>query len=242
MLFCCHQADINKLLDKLRYDTKPPVREAAQAAIQAMAKMQILYDAKHQDEIEQAAEDGASDHAELHTSMGEGEENEGSSQLAQSGHVAAAAPVERIPMQNLKSSVNRVHSNKSELSIEALSSKPMRLAASKGVEREREGGLESTNSSCFAQSAMRDESMPTKETWNQLLLHFDRMTQQQTQLIEMVSSFGDSSRERLESLEQKVYSIELRLSGMEQRQSFGLPGMPPTPARARGVFHPSHSP
>ena len=72
--------------------------------------------------------------------------------------------------------------------------------------------------------------MPTKETWNQLLLHFDRMTQQQTQLIEMVSSMGESSRERLEALEQKVYSIELRLSGMEQRQS--LPGFPPTPARA----------
>ena len=79
--------------------------------------------------------------------------------------------------------------------------------------------------------------MPTKETWNQLLVHFDRMTQQQTQLIEMVSSFGDSSRERLETLEQKVYSIELRLSGMEQRQSFGHPAFPPTPARAiRGPF------
>ena len=160
--------------------------------------------------------------------MAEGAENGDPSQLAQAEHAPAAAPVELIPMHNLKSSMNRSHGLKGELSLESLSSKPARLAPSKGAEREREG--ENLGATWGSQSAMREEGMPTKETWNQLLLHFDRMTQQQTQLIEMVSSMGESSRERLEALEQKVYSIELRLSGMEQRQS--LPGFPPTPARA----------
>ena len=72
--------------------------------------------------------------------------------------------------------------------------------------------------------------MPTKETWDKLLKHFDRMTLQQTQLIEMVSAFSESVRERLETVEQKVFALELRQSTVEQRQS--LPGMPPTPSRA----------
>jgi len=204
---------------------KPPVRDAALAAIQAMSKMQGAYDAKHP-----SASPGnlSAEHLEQHASMAEGDENEDPSQLAQAEHAPAAAPVERIPMHNLKSSMNRSHGLKGELSLESLSSKPARLAPSKGAEREREG--ENLGATWGSQSAMREEGMPTKETWNQLLLHFDRMTQQQTQLIEMVSSMGESSRERLEALEQKVYSIELRLSGMEQRQS--LPGFPPTPARA----------
>lgn len=220
---------MDKLLEKCRYDSKPPVREAAMAAIQAMSKMESSYLANHPDSA--GSGDVSAENADLHASMGESEENEDPSELAQSGSVPV--PVDRVPMQSLKSSMNRSHSNnKSELSIEALSSKPMRLAVSKGPERDAD-----LSSTWGAQTSARDEGMPTKETWNQLLVHFDRMTQQQTQLIEMVSSFGDSSRERLETLEQKVYSIELRLSGMEQRQSFGHPAFPPTPARAiRGPF------
>ena len=37
-------------------------------------------------------------------------------------------------------------------------------------------------------------------------------------------------RDRLETVEQKVFAIELRMSAQEHRQS--LPGMPPTPSRA----------
>ena len=222
---------MDKLLERCRYDSKPPVREAAVAAIQAMSKMETTFLANHPDSAESG--DVSAEQADLNKSMGQREENDDSSELAQS----ASEPglVARMPMQSLKSSMNRVHSNKSELSIEALSSKTMRLAASKGPERD----ADSMGSTWGAQTSARDEGMPTKETWNQLLVHFDRMTQQQTQLIEMVSSFSDSSRDRLESLEQKVYSIELRMSGMEQRQSFGHPAFPPTPARAvRGVLSP----
>jgi len=240
---CCFQLEIQKLLEKLRYDTKPPVREAAMAAIQAMSKLECLYQDKHQHENSNvpATTDTASEHAvDLHTCIGHGSENEDPSQLEQSGAAApaaaAAAAMVRVPMLNIKSAVNRVNQSQSnkmhgDLTVDALSSKPMRQALAKGVDREREGGLE-CGWSGQGEMMMKDEGMPTKETWNQLLHHFDRITQQQTQLIEMVSSFGDSSRERLELLEQKVYSIELRMSGMEQRQSFGFPGMPPTPARA----------
>lgn len=40
-------------------------------------------------------------------------------------------------------------------------------------------------------------------------------------------------RDRLETVEQKVFAIELRLQAQEHRQS--LPGMPPTPSRAIGT-------
>ena len=88
----------------------------------------------------------------------------------------------------------------------------------------------SSSLACSQGPPLTAESMPTKETWDKLLRHFDRMTLQQTQLIEMVSAFSESVRERLETVEQKVFALELRQATVEQRQS--LPGMPPTPSRA----------
>ena len=206
---------IKKMLDTCRYDTKPPVRDAAQAAIKAVSEMENVYNEKHG--IEACAD-------QSHMGSNDNVENEDPLDVSQSSRMSAPAATERVPMRQM----NRSHSNKSETSIDTQFSKPARVAPLKGV-----GG----------QGGWDEETMPSKDTWNQLLLHFDRMTQQQTQLIEMVSSFGDSSRDRLEALEQKVYSIELRMSGIEKRQSFSAPGMPPTPARAaRTGFTPSGTP
>jgi hypothetical protein len=213
------QSEINKLLETGRYDKQPPVREAAIAAIQLMSKNESV--SKVNDNEEGVADESAEHHD---AGLEEGEENQDAAQLQQSGRPR----VERLPLQNMKSSVNRSHGVKGELSLDALSSKPVR-APTRGAGLHADEGQDSLSATWGAPGSMKDEGLPTKETWNKLLLHFDRMTQQQTQLIEMVSSFGESSRERLETLEQKVYSIELRLSGMEQRQS--LPGFPPTPAR-----------
>ena len=216
------QSDIQKLLEAGRYDGKPPVREAAVGAIQVLSKVEGMHKANHDAEAES---DVLAESRDFLEGLGEGQQDEGSLQIPHS----ASAPVERLPLQNLKSSVNRSHGLKGELSVEALSSKPARQA-SRGLGSQAEEGQDSLSTTWGGPGAMKEEGLPTKETWNKLLHHFDRMTQQQTQLIEMVSNFGESSRERLETLEQKVYSIELRLSGMEQRQS--LPGFPPTPARA----------
>ena len=38
---------IKKMLDTCRYDTKPPVRDAAQAAIKAVSEMENVYNEKH---------------------------------------------------------------------------------------------------------------------------------------------------------------------------------------------------
>jgi hypothetical protein len=130
-------------------------------------------------------------------------------------------------MLNLKSSMNKSHGLKGELSIDALTSKPTRLAP-KGGEREREGYLTIWVRPGAVRAGCGKRDCRQKKLGTSFCCTLTAMTQQQTQLIDMVSSMGESSRERLEALEQKVYSIELRLCGMEQRQS--LPGFPPTPA------------
>lgn len=75
--------------------------------------------------------------------------------------------------------------------------------------------------------------VPSKEHWDTLLKHFDVITRQQDQLIDIVTSFSEATRDRLETVEQKVFALELRASHQDNRQS--LPGMPPTPSRAVGT-------
>ena len=91
---CLRQVDINKMLEKCRYDSKPPVREAALAAIQAMSKTEMAYDAKHRDGGDSQT---SSKHADPHASAAEDVENEDASVIAQSENAPAAA-IERVPM------------------------------------------------------------------------------------------------------------------------------------------------
>jgi hypothetical protein len=86
------QADINEAINKCRYEPKPPVREAAVAAMQAMSKMQGAYDSRHVAMPSASEGELSAEHLEQHASMEEGDENADPSQLSQAGTLLQLPP------------------------------------------------------------------------------------------------------------------------------------------------------
>jgi hypothetical protein len=207
--------DISAMVEKNKYDKVKPVRDAALQAAQVLTQNFVLdreEDTKHVDRMITPRSNPETRAAPSN------DENDPSHGRVAGTYATAPTTPPRNPMHPLQSTFNaripiKVDSSfdqKGPLTTGALCSDPA-----------------APNLAC---SQLTADSVPSKETWDKLLKHFDRMTLQQTQLIEMVSAFSESVRERLETVEQKVFALELRQASVEQRQS--LPGMPPTPSRA----------
>ncbi|EKX41504.1 hypothetical protein GUITHDRAFT_141985 [Guillardia theta CCMP2712] len=201
-----YKNSIFELLDKCRYDRQPPVREVAAQALQQISK------------IEGLSRDGGGSKKDDDWDVAEADDLENQDPFPQASmEDLSLSRSSRTPLQSIQASSIKAELSKPDMSMEQNTrAKPANVL-----------------SATWGSAAPAQGYVPSKEAWDQLLVHFDRITQQQTQLIEMVSGFSEQARERLETLEQKVFSLDLRMSSIDHRQS--LSGMPPTPARAIGT-------
>ena len=210
--------EISSIVEKNKYDKVKPVRDSAAQAAQILIQNGILDredDPKQSDRMvtPRFGQDGRGS-APSHSN----DEN-ANGRVPTGTSTSAPSTPPRNPMNQLQGMLNVRIPIKAETTFD------------KGPLTTGALGVDAGSSLAVSQGPpLTADSMPSKETWDKLLKHFDRMTLQQTQLIEMVSAFSESVRERLETVEQKVFALELRQSTVEQRQS--LPGMPPTPSRA----------
>ena len=210
--------DVTSIVERNKFDKVKPVRDAAIQAAQILTQNGVLdreEDPKQQDRIitPRFGQDGRG-------SVTSNDEN-AQSHFRAPAVVSVSAP--STPPRNAMHPLQGALNNRLPIKDSHFDTKGPLTTGALCVDS-------GSSLACSQGPPLTAESMPTKETWDKLLKHFDRMTLQQTQLIEMVSAFSESVRERLETVEQKVFALELRQSTVEQRQS--LPGMPPTPSRA----------
>ncbi len=216
-LVVAHKADMQGVAEKCKYDKMKPVRDAACLTLAAIAKTSST----GQPASEAAAstdesgvcdsvvdESAAADDNDAEEKKDADSQQQSSMMRSQSSASQQEPATPRQPVQNSKvSTVSRTHAAPPDSTIKRTMSGSSNNVAGNG-----------------------NGYVPSKEQWDTLLRHFDIITRQQDQLIEMVTGFSESTRERLETVEQKVFAIELRLTQQDNRQS--LPGMPPTPSRA----------
>jgi hypothetical protein len=208
------KADMQGVAEKCKYDKMKPVRDAACLTLAAISKTSSATQPSSGDAAspdESAVADSVVDESATADENDAEEKRDSEPQQAgmmrsQSSASQQEPATPRQPVQNSKvSTVSRTHAAPPDSTIKRTMSASSNNAVGNGY-------------------------APSKEQWDMLLRHFDIITRQQDQLIEMVTGFSDTTRERLETVEQKVFAIELRLTQQDNRQS--LPGMPPTPSRA----------
>mmetsp|Transcript_61897 Transcript_61897/g.147417 ORF Transcript_61897/g.147417 Transcript_61897/m.147417 type:complete len:548 (+) Transcript_61897:2-1645(+) len=246
-----HKKAISTILETAKFDKMKPVREHAVQVIQLWKTKDGVHNipVALSTSVSKGARTPVVEEAEQEAVEDDDAENQAPGALGREGSGGDATPT-RTPLQEKASANASRGGNRQEaLTIEALSTSKRgnNPAASEKPHVPSAGAAEPGPVMGFA---------PSREQWDQLLSHFDRMTVQQTNLIQMVQAFGDSARERLETVEQKVFAIELKLQHMDNRQR--TPSLPPTPARAGASYgghatpsrsavkalnvHPEHSP
>ncbi len=212
-----HKADMLGVAEKNKYDKMKPVREAACLALAAIAKVSANPQCA-------SADASAICESVLDETTGADEVDMEESSRAELEQQAAMTMSQSAAQQQEPATPRQpVHNSKAAATV----SKSHAVPPDSTIKRT----LSSSSANNMASSmAGNGGYVPSKEQWDALLRHFDVITRQQDQLIEMVTGFSESARERLETVEQKVFAIELRLAQQDNRQS--LPGMPPTPSRA----------